>query len=156
MKKLLKLLVKEFGFIFEDFPLESGIGLLLISGLAIYFIRHNIYYIKDRVSIFYYFFNLRTFLYVIAIIGISQILRGLNIYDSLLGDFLEGMKVFEKEYPIILGGILIGICIFFIYDKFRIADDEFEELKGGLNTYKFWAFISLIVFIGASMILRNI
>lgn len=156
MKALFKFLIEKFGYLFNDFPLESGVGLILISGLATYFIRHNIYYIKDRVSIFYYFFNLRTLLYAIAFIGVSQILKGLKVYDSLLGDFLEGMEVFERDYPVILGSILIGVCVFFIYDKYRIVDDEFEELKGGLNVYKFWAFICLVIFIGASMILKNV
>ncbi|MEQ6124742.1 hypothetical protein AAON49_11105 [Pseudotenacibaculum sp. MALMAid0570] len=156
MGKLLKFLVEEFGFLFEDYPLESGIVLILIASFSIYLLRNRVFYIKNRVPILYFFLNLRTLLYIVGIIGVSQVLKGLNIYNSILKDFIEGMEVFEKEYPIILGSLITSIGIYFIYDKFKIADEEIEELESDLNKYKFWVFTILIILIGVLMIYRNI
>ena len=156
MKAIFRFLVEKFGYLFEDFPLESGIFLLLISIPIIFYTRNNIYYIKGRVSILYYFFNLRSIMYVVAGIGVSQVLRGLQVYDSILGDFIEGMQVFEREHPIVLGGIISAIGVYLIYDKLKIADEEFEEFESEFRKYRFWIAILIILFLGVSMIIRNI
>ncbi|MFD2566156.1 hypothetical protein [Pseudotenacibaculum haliotis] len=156
MKTLLKLLVKELGFLFNDYPLESGIVLILIAAVIFYLVKGKVFYIKDRIPILYYFINLRTISYVIAVAGVSQVLRGLTIYDSIIKDFLGGMEVLEKEYPIVLGGIIAGIGAYFIYDKIRIADTEIEGYESNINKYKFWAFTIVLIFIGVSLILRSI
>lgn len=156
MKALLKFLIEKFGFLFEDYPLESGIALIIVSILGIYLLRNRLFYIKNRVSILYYFFNLRVLLYGITIIGLSQVLKGLDIYNSILKDFIQGFKVLEEEYPIILGSIIITIGSYIIYDKLKIVDDEIEEFESNTNKYKFWIFTILIIIIGCSIIIRNI
>lgn len=155
MKSLVKFLIKEFGFLFEDYPLASGIVLLLGASIVIYYLRNRVFYIKNRVSIIYFIFNLRTLSYVIVAIGISQILRGLSIYDSILKDFIAGLQAMEDKYPVLLGGIISCIGFYFIYDRFKIIDDEIEDYENNMNKLKFWLLTSLIIFLGVSMILRN-
>jgi len=156
MKALLKFLIKEFGFLFEDYPLESGIALIVISAIGIYLLKDRIFYIKDRVSILYYFFNLRVVLYGVALIGLSQILKGLGIYDSILKDVTQGFKILEQEYPIILGSLLVAVGSYFIYDKFKISEEEIEGFESNIDKYKFWVFTIVIMIFGLSIILRNI
>lgn len=155
MRSLIKLLVKEFGFLFEDYPLASGIVLFLVGGVLLYFLRNRIFYIKNRVSIVYFIFNLRTLSYIMAAIGVSQILRGLNIYDSILGDVLAGLKAVSEQYPIVLGGIIVCIGFYFIYDRYKIIADEIEDYESNFGKMRFWLFTGVVIFLGVSMILRN-
>ena len=161
MKGLLKFLIKQFGFLFEDYPLESGIILIILSSVAIYFLRNRIFYFKGE-SILKYLINLKTISIAIGFIGISQVLKGLNIYDSILNDLLNGLDTFTKEYPIVMGSIIIGFGVYLIYDKFKPLDEKpFKEEYSIRNNdkyyeYKLWFFIVVIVLIGLSMILKNI
>lgn len=164
MKKIFKFLVKQFGFLFEDYPLESGISLVLISVVAIYLLRNRIFYIKNRGSILQYFLNLRTISFIIGFIGISQILKGLDIYDSILKDLLNGLEFVAEQHPVILGSIIIAIGAYLIYDKYKSPDEEpfhkeimvFYPEENKYEEYKLWFFCAVLIFIGASMIIKNI
>ena len=162
MKNLIKILIKKFGFLFEDFPLESGLGLIIISGFAIYFLRNRVFYLKGD-SILKYIVNLKTLSYAIGFIGISQVLKGLKIYNSILSDLQNGLEFFSNEYPIALGCIIIGFGIYLIYDKFKPLDEKpfntdyiIIRDEDKYYDYKLWFFIAIIILIGSSMIYRNI
>ena len=162
MKSLLKFLIKKFGFLFEDYPLESGIALIIISASAIYYLRNKIFYLKGE-SVLRYLINFRTISYLIGFLGISQLLRGLKVYDSILNDFLIGFETLTTEHPIIMGSIITTFGIYLVYDKLKPIDEEpfkkdFSIVRDDdkFYEYKLWIFIAVITIIGISMIIRNL
>lgn len=161
MKHLLKFLVKEFGFLFEDYPLESGLLLIIICFGALYLLRNRIFYYEGE-SILKLIINLKTISYLIGIIGISQTLKGFKIYDSLMKDLINGVKVLVNDYPIYFGAFILLFGCFLIYDKLHplniIKNDNYYiiEEKGNYYELKSWIFIVIITLIGVSMVFRNL
>ena len=162
MKNVFKFLVEKFGFIFQDYPLLSGVVLLCLASIVIYLLRNRIFYDKNRKSILQHIINLRTIFIIIGFYGFSQIIKGLNIYDSISGDLLSGLKVLFEDFPIVAGSIITAIGIFLVFDKLKPINKEpfnkdykIENYDDQIYNFKFWAFTGIITLIGLSMIVRN-
>jgi hypothetical protein len=116
-------------------------------------LRNRIFYVKNENSILQYIINLKTIAYGLSFIGLSQVLRGLNIYDSILKNLSKGLEVFGEQYPLVAGGLIVVAGIYLIYDKLNNVENDDKD---NLNEYKFWAFTAILIIIGASIIFNNI